>query len=196
MGRGSCQAELRLFARALCCCRWLSPVPRAQRTHKHQHPKLQRPAAGKSKARQRQGTYVRDGASVRDGRLRRGPGCGCPLGDAPSRGRAEGSTCGTQRQRVGGRIRPNLWRVEGLRRSPPGDVSLKSRALHNSSNPGPQGTQPWGWEVQTILLKLSPPCCLCGGARQIYGPERKHSLPQPLLMWSEHISREMELRVV
>lgn len=41
MGRGSCQAELRLFARALCCCRWLSPVPRAQRTHKHRHPKLQ-----------------------------------------------------------------------------------------------------------------------------------------------------------
>lgn len=43
-----------------------------------------------------QGTYMCDGPSVGDGRLRRGSGCGCSFGDASSRGRAEGSTCRTQ----------------------------------------------------------------------------------------------------
>lgn len=54
----------------------------------HQHPG--------SKNRWSGGTYMCDGPSVGDGRFRRGSGRGCSLGDASSRGRAEGSTCRTQ----------------------------------------------------------------------------------------------------
>lgn len=46
------------------------------------------------------------------------------------------------------------------------------------------------------ILRLSAPCCLRGGARQTYGPRRKHSLSQPLLMRSQQISGKMQLGVV
>lgn len=66
----------------------LSPVLHAQRRHAKPRPvsstascSCQHPG---SKTRRRQVTYMCDGSSVGDGRLRRGSGCGRSLGDAPS----------------------------------------------------------------------------------------------------------------